>query len=153
VNAERAIEMAEEALRANRTDFASELYESAARELAGSDQRRAAHFFLLASWHADPNREDRLAQEAQRIYEMEGDDEKIAEVAMLRAAVALRAGASDRARVMYTACARHATKRLAEILSPHFGENVPEDISSAMEVPVEQLKHCRIKLRELEGSE
>jgi hypothetical protein len=95
VNAERAVEMAEEALSANRPDFASEL----------------------------------------------------------RVAVALRAGASDRARVLYPACARHATKRPAEILSPQFGENGSEDISAAMEVPAEQLQHCRTKLRESEGSE
>jgi len=40
VSAERTIEMAEEALRANEPASASELSESAARELAHADRRR-----------------------------------------------------------------------------------------------------------------
>jgi hypothetical protein len=93
MSAERSIEMAEEALRADDPAFASALYESAAREPADADRRRAAHLLLLASWHMVPGREDRLAEAAQRIYETEGDDEKIAEIALLRAAAAMRVGA------------------------------------------------------------
>lgn len=68
MSAERSIEMAEKALQADKPVSASALYESAARELANDDRRRAAHLFLLASSHAAPGREDSLAEEAQRLY-------------------------------------------------------------------------------------
>jgi hypothetical protein len=48
---------------------------------------------------------------------------------------------------------KHAVARLSEIFSPRSRGDSPENISSAMGVPVEQLKHCRIKLSELESSQ
>lgn len=150
MSAERTIEMAEEALRANEPASASELYESAARELAGADQRRAAQLFLLAAWHASPDREDGLAEEAQRIYEAEGDDEKIAEIALLRAAAAMRVGEHGRAWHFYITCVRHTALRLAQILPTEHVPEVRGSITPAMEVLFDQLAHCRAKLSELE---
>jgi hypothetical protein len=153
VSAERTIEMAEQALRANEPASASELYESAARELADADRRRAAHLFLLAAWHASsPDREERLAEEAQRIYEAEGDDEKIAEVALVRAAAAMRVGEHGRAWHFYITCARHTALRLAHILPTEHVPEVRGNITPAMEVLFDQLAYCRAKLSELEGS-
>jgi hypothetical protein len=152
VSAERAIEMAQEALRANEPASASELYESAARELAGADPRRAAHLFLLASYHASPDREDRLAGEIQRLYEAEGDDEKIAEIALMRAAAAVRAGEHGRAWHFYIACARHTALRLAQSLPAEHVAEVRGSITPDMEVLFDQLAHCRAKLGELEDS-
>lgn len=151
MSAKRAIEMAEEALQVNEPASASVLYESAARELADANRRRAAHLFLLAAWHAGPDREDHLAEEAQRIYEAEGDDEKIAEVALLRAAVAMRAGAHGRAWDFYVTCARHTAMRLADVLVAEHAPEVRGSITPAMEVLFDQLAYCRAKLSELEG--
>lgn len=151
MSTERTIEMAEKALQAHKPASASELYESAARELVGTDRLRAAHLFTLAAWHAAPDREDRLAEEAQQIYEAEGDDEKIAEVALVRAAAATRVGDHGRAWHFYITCARHTALRLAQILPTGHVPEVPARITPAMEVLFDQLAHCRAKLSELEG--
>jgi hypothetical protein len=153
VSAERSISMAEEALRADKPASASALYESAARELADADRRRAAHLFLLAAWHAAPDREDRLAAEAQRIYENEGNDEKIAEVALVRAAAAMRVDELGRAWNFYITCAKHTAMLLARILITDDGSDLPGSITPEMEVLFEQLAHCRAKLSELEGQQ
>jgi hypothetical protein len=150
VRAERTIEMAEEALQANEPASASELYESAARDLADVDRRRAAHLFLLASYHASPARGDRLAGEAERIYETEGDDEKIAEIALLRAAAAMRAGEHGRAWHFYMTCAKHTALRLAHSLPAEHVPEVQGTLTPDMEVLFDQLAHCRAKLSELE---
>jgi hypothetical protein len=150
MNAERSIQMAHEALQADEPASASALFESAARELAGSDRRQAAHLFLLASSHAAAAREDSLTGEAQHIYELEGDDEKIAEVALLRAAIAMRIGAAGRAWNFYIVCAKHTSMRLAQILAADPASELPGSITPTMELLFDQLAHCRGKLSELQ---
>jgi hypothetical protein len=152
VNAERDIEMAQRALEANERASASALYESAARTLADTEPRRAAHLFIMAAWYADSARKEGLAKHAQRIYEAEGDDEKIAEAALLRAAEAEQIGDYDSAWDFYLTCARHASICLAQILvnTPH---QTPRDPMPTMEILFDQLAHCRARLNALEKYE
>lgn len=150
MSVERTIEKAHEALQADESASASALFESAARELANSDRRQAAHLFLLASSHAATAREDSLMADAQRIYELVGDDEKIAEVTLLRAAAAMRIGAPGRAWNFYITCAKHASMRLAQILVTDPTSELPGSITPTMELLFDQLSHCRAKLSELE---
>lgn len=150
MSAERSIQLAHEALQADESASASALFESAARELASSDRRQAAHLFLLASSHAAAAREDSLIGEAQHIYELEGDDEKIAEVALLRAAAAMRNGEPGRAWNFYIACAKHTAMRLAQVLEADPTAELPGSITPTMELLFDQLAHCRAKLSELE---
>ncbi len=84
---DRAIDAAQEALAREDREYASELYEVAARARADADQEQAAQLYKLASMYAelDYARQDRLADEAQRLLQLVGGQEgHVADVLLVR---------------------------------------------------------------------
>jgi hypothetical protein len=150
-----AIDAAQEALSRNDPAFASELYESAARALLGSDEKRAVYLLKLASSYAhlgDP-RQDELAAEAQQILERIGDhDDEIADLILGRAAVAEQGGQLGRARRLYVECVRRLAKNLADAAVSHLaGDYESASFGEKLQLASEKIRYCSDRVTELEG--